>query len=426
MEDQLEQLELQVEEKMMMASKEQLLDLSTGIGMEVGGLDAMRKPKLMKEIRNYIEGKMGNTTEDQVEFYEKLSDALDTVRKDEAPGEEIAANSAPAGATVDMREDPTAQLAAALQSILLPKQESSSYPSSLYKLPLKIVGMIGDVKDGKGGKNNLNYINLCSQINDARQSGYKDGEIARAVKKAVAPSSHLRTYFDTDAAITLEKMLAMIRDYFREKTANELFTELGSLGQTQQENPTDFLIRGFQLRQKVLAASKVEGGMYDERLVQSTFCRAVRTGLVNDQIRTHMRSFLDPRSSSTTSDQDLLREMNMCSSEIDETLSKTKRQVIKKVTINEHKVVNQEDLSPILEGISRLKQQMDEMRERESRDTQSYARSNVRRTYSPGRTYRCKKCIETNASRWCQHCFNCGSEDHQARNCEHQKNGNGL
>ena len=63
----------------------------------------------------------------------------------------------------------------------------------------------------------------------------------------------------------------MVRDYFREKTSNEFFTELGTLCQTQLETPTDFMIRGFQLRQKVLVASRVEGGMYDTKLVQNTF-----------------------------------------------------------------------------------------------------------------------------------------------------------
>jgi len=58
-----------------------------------------------------------------------------------------------------------------LKSLVLP-QESSS----LFKKTLIIAGVIG----GKDGKN-INFTNLSSQINDARQSGYMDNEIARAV-----------------------------------------------------------------------------------------------------------------------------------------------------------------------------------------------------------------------------------------------------
>ena len=217
--------------------------------------------------------------------------------------------------------------------------------------------------------------------------------------------------------MSLNMMLPIIRDYFREKTSNELFSELSSLVQTQQETPTNFLIRAFQLREKVLVTSKVESGGYDEALVRSTFCRAVRTGLGNDQIRAHMKPFLNPKSSTPASDEVLLQEMNMASLEIEETLSKTNRgggETIRRVAVKENRVVNQDDLSPILEGISMLKKQMGELQEAKSASTRGDTKS-ARRT----RINQCQKCREVNA--YCQHCFRCGSEKHQARQCD-QKN----
>jgi len=440
MEDQIDQAEMMVEEGLMRAPREQLLEMAKGLNIEAVD-ETTRKPKLLRTLRTYIQANQGDDENEILEFLTKFSTALKEIADEEAnkstnaPTEENEVREVPPPVATDA----TNQLAAALQAMMRPTNETSTL-STLYKQPLKILGTIGD---GKEGKNNINYTNLCSQINDAKQSGYKDPEIARAVKKAVTPSSHLRTYFDTDDKITLSKIMTMIRDYFREKTSNELFTELGTLCQTPLETPTDFLIRAFQLRQKVMAASKVEGGMYDARLVQNTFCRAVRTGLLNDQVRAHMKSCLDP-GSHMVKDEVLLREMNAASSEYDETSSKMKRATVKRVSINESRVVNHDDLSPIIQGITMLRQQMDEMRtvnkpsyaynegasssregnqsNQERNSTNQYSRRTSR---SPARSYKCKKCKEDNVYR-CQHCFNCGSEEHQMRNCKQSKNGNGL
>ena len=101
--------------------------------------------------------------------------------------------------------------------------------------------------------------------------------------------------------------------------------------------------------------------------------------------------------------------------EIEETLSKSNRgggETIKKVVVKENRVVNQDDLSPILEGISMLKKQIDELQEAKSASTRGDTKS-TRRT----RIYQCQKCREVNNA-YCQHCFRCGSEKHQARQCD--------
>jgi hypothetical protein len=144
-----------------------------------------------------------------------------------------------------------------------------------------------------------------------------------------------------------------------------------------------------------------------------------------------MRSFL----AAPTSDEELLNEMNLATSETDETSSKLRTGAVKKVTINEcRQAVSHDDLSPILEGIELLRKQMSEMQGAQAEQGSGARRKDERRDgnqenitgrddkkpYTPYRVYKCKKCIETNAFR-CQHCFSCGSEHHQARNCD-QKN----
>ena len=216
-----------------------------------------------------------------------------------------------------------------------------------------------------------------------------------------------------------------------------MFTELGNLRQTDIESPTDFLIRALQLREKVIAASKCEGGNYTDQLVFSTFARSVRTGLINDQVRAHMKPHLDPRNRS--SDAELLQEMNHASAEHEETSSKAKKNV-KKVQVNEGRGVSHYDLSPIIQEITILRQQMEELKTTNQKHDNS--RSNFRRgrsdqrnsnqrtparsyndtsRQSPAQAYKCRKCQENNVYR-CQHCFQCGSDEHQKRQCP-QKNG---
>jgi hypothetical protein len=377
---------------------------------------------MLKTIRDFIQNGSFNDEEEELEHLNRVWTALKEVTRDATDYEGVLSGGKkdPPLTKGSVPKDPTQQLADALQSLLLPHHESSGF-----KRGLKIVGIVGE---GTDSKNSINYVNLCSQINDARQSGYKDAEIAMAVRKAVLPSSHLRTYFDTDEGITLEKMMGMIRSFYREKDSNELFTELSALCQTAHETATDFLIRSLQVRQKLLAASKAEGGMYDVKLVRNTFCRAVRTGLLNDQIRQHMKTLLNPKSPGE--DQELLEEMNAASLECEETSSKLKRGAAKRVTINEGKVVSHSDLNPIMQGMTMLKQQLDDMKNSQAKNSQAAVpdRDNSewrRNGYGPSQWEgrgRCPDCRKNGGSH-CRHCFQCGSDQHIKRDCDQPQRG---
>jgi hypothetical protein len=178
--------------------------------------------------------------------------------------------------------------------------------STTQRWQLKIVGTIGDLTDSKS----ISYINLTSQVVDAKTSGYKDNDIAVAIKKAISAKSNLRTYFDT-TTMNLQNMLDILRDYHQERSSAELFAELGTLCQITQEKSTDFLMRALQLRQRTLTASKAEGSLFDQRLVQGTFLRAVKTGLREESIRAHLAPFLVQSSTSQVEDSTLLLNSSM-------------------------------------------------------------------------------------------------------------------
>ena len=64
----------------------------------------------------------------------------------------------------------------------------------VYKLrDFKINGTIG----GLGEKDKLSYLSLSFQIENAKKLGYSDEKICAAIIRAIAPSNHLRTYFES-------------------------------------------------------------------------------------------------------------------------------------------------------------------------------------------------------------------------------------
>ena len=294
------------------------------------------------------------------------------------------------------------KLVEALQNLLLingNRSNNQSGKDNQFKRSLKISGTIGD-------KEGMNYTNLLSEINDARESGYTDIQIKVAVKKAISPNCDLRTYFDSMDNISLSSMLKTIRSLLNEKDSAELFGELSTVVQNPQEEATAFVIRCLQLKNRVNSANKLEGGLYDIKLVASTFNRAVRTGLVNDNIRNHMKPFLLDQA--TVLDEELLQQVRTASAEVDEVANKIKK--ARKVTVNESSVVStsMDTNAAILKAIQHLAKQVEGM------NKHKHTKDTSKKPYFPDR--RCQEC-KTKDMR-CIHCFNCGSSKHQQRDCD--------
>ena len=415
-ETQIENFELKFENFLMVANVDQLVELGEALNI-VGVEKEMRKTKIMKTFREFLYTNWGETSEENLPYIKHFVEAFKVILEPKQVAEKplLVGNetevSAPTGAT-----SKPAELVSLLQSLSVPRE------TSLFKRSLKILGTIGDSKD----KNCINYINLCSQVNDAKSTGYSDSEIARAVKKAILPNSYLRTYFDTEVNIDLNRMLAMLRDFFREKSSSELFSDLSTLCQSAQEKATDFLLRAFEQKAKVISASRAEGNLYDTKLVHGTFCRTVKTGLRDGSIRAHMRPFLEPTSADSTKDELLLREINLASRECDERTTKQKTATLKTIHINQASTPDQASSSnsipesstasseinsaikPLMDGLYQLQQQMKSMQDQRNKRQSS--------SNSFPKLMRCKECKDKNIYK-CTHCFKCGSESHQAKDC---------
>ena len=375
-----------------------------GNDLGVDDLDvSMKKTKIMMKLRNHITESWGEEVEEQLDYMNKVHTAISKTMKQDEVAEEDDSERITTVRTQVQPGNNTLNFSGGMSDQGLYQQQgyAQQRPHDSYsrregmpipahhtdrneeagaqvldliraladtnisqRRQLKIIGVIGDSKDAK----TINYINLLSQVTDAQASGFKDEEIARSIKKSVAANSHLRTYFDSVVTMPLKKMLSILRDFYQEKSASELFAELGQLCQNPTEKSTDFLLRAMQTRQRTTSAANAEGNLYDYKLVQGTFIRTLKTGFREESIRAQLTPFLDQNKPSD--DSVLLREASLADLEFEEKLKKQKRD--KKVTIAQANV-NSPDLEaalkPIVETMSCLQRQMGEMQQQtRSRD----------------------------------------------------------
>lgn len=113
--------------------------------------------------------------------------------------------------------------------------------------------------------------------------------------RAISPGMQLRSYLEGKTNLTLPMLRRILRSHYQEKSATDLYKQLTSEVQGIKETPQNFLIRTFDLRQKILFASQEsESGLqYDPGLVQKMFLHTVLTGLQNDNIRRDLQPYLE-------------------------------------------------------------------------------------------------------------------------------------
>ncbi|KAI8478882.1 hypothetical protein Bbelb_433810 [Branchiostoma belcheri] len=198
----------------------------------------------------------------------------------------------------------------------------------------------------------------------------KDFKITgQIVIKAIPPSSHLRSYLEGQDQLSLEIVEQVVRAHCSQETATDLYRQLSLANQGVGESPTEFLMRGMSLRDRVVAASKEEDGLYDAKLVQAMFLRSVQTGLRDNNIRMEMKPHLVANSNS--SDVLLLEKMSRA-------------------------IVDQKERDEKLASTSSPQQ----------------VHVNKITVTSP----RCNQCTQQGME-LCRHCFRCGGNNHIARWC---------
>lgn len=273
--------------------------------------------------------------------------------------------------------------------------------TSTFRKELKITGTIGGKKEQR-----LDYLSLCSQIAEARQRGYEEDEICFAIKKAVSPSSGIKAYLDSlHTNVSLNDVLTCVRSSYQEKSVSELFQDLTKMCQSSSENAQEFLFRALGLRQKVQAASNAtEDIRYDPSLIQQTFLHSVLTGLKSETVRSHIKPFLDKNC--RAKDCVLIEEMGRVCAEENERISKMNTNWRKEAPKVQEVSTGMKDLAEQLKSLGeQMKEVKAEMVSMKKDGKPSWKKS------------KCDACSQKN-ERFCSHCFKCGQEGHQSRNCQ--------
>ena len=287
-----------------------------------------------------------------------------------------------------------------------------------FRKDFKILGQLGDPKTC------LSFTSFRRQVEDGQGKGYKDSEIIEGIIRAIQPQNKLRSYLEGRPSLDLHKVISIIRSYYKEHTATELYQQLSTLAQETRKTPQDFLFRALDLRQRVIFASKEKTGSamtYDDKLVQSMTLHALSTGMKDENIR---HSFDITLAKEGVSDEELISALNTITAREQERHSKLDR---KGTRVNQIETTDDKEVKekkPFTEGklnadLKALKAEVDQLRqEMGKRNPQPMGPDQERKK----RTFRqCRWCEENKSSSKCDHCFKCGSSEHFSRGCR-QKN----
>lgn len=296
--------------------------------------------------------------------------------------------------------------------------------NSALRREFKIVGTIG----APNNKERVTYMNLCSQIEDARSKNYSDKEICQALRKAVSPGTELRTVLDAKVDMTLETMLTFVRGYLQEKTATELYHELNSMSQKDDEDPQTFVLRAMGVRERIVKASASDssGIHYDTKMIQSLFLHTIRTGLNDIAVKSEVKELLRD---DETLDEEILSALNTAALEEHQRKAKTETVAKKRVAINEASIRDSrtagasvsaidELMSPLLDTMKVMKEELKSLRhDVNSMHTQRGGGRGGGRGRGRGGRRACEHCQRDNTGANCKHCWICGAGDHKSFDC---------
>ena len=270
----------------------------------------------------------------------------------------------------------------------------------------------------------MKYLDICRQVADGRNKGYRDEEILSGLRRAVATGA-VKTVIDSQTNASLEEILLFLRSFLKERTPAELHNDLSQMSQKESQTAISFFMEALQTRQLIVVGSQVEGTVsYDPALVKSTFLHTIRTGLRDETVRAHMLPLLSD--ANPVDDNTLIRELHRAVGEAEERLKKLQESHHQKKSSAKVNVVEtspelamimkklEESQAQMMENKNQMKVMQEQMAEIMKKETGGKAPF-----WRPG----CDACKANNQSSSCRHCWKCGEDEHKAQEKDKCKKG---
>ena len=212
-----------------------------------------------------------------------------------------------------------------------PKHTLSLPDNCLLRKDFRLHGQIGIANQ----PDKLSFISLINQIDSGLSKGHKEKEIIEAVIRAIVPSLPLRSYLESVKDLTLNQLKSILRSHYREKQGAELYQMLATLSQLPGEDPRSFLLKGMNIRQKLILQGSQEDPYnltYNPEHVQMLFLKSLKTAFQSERITNFMKPHLENLS---ISDENLILHLNKAISEEEERQAKLAFQKKSKTVVNE-------------------------------------------------------------------------------------------
>ena len=424
----IEKLECEVDSSLMKLNKDQLIEIAAGISLDKKYEDKS-KLTVLKNIRKYIDGQEDTL---KYELLSKLQKVLDTEYSITEPAVKVKEE-----VVNEQNEEEANKVNNIELKVEVPKTEIddvSKIKPVYVAREFKIRGVISNQ-----GKNSLSYISLMRQIKAGEAKGIPPSEIMYAILEAVDPNTNLRIYLDKLPNLDLTQVRQIIRDHYREKTTSDMYQELVNMVQKPEEDPLDFLMQALGVRQKICYCSEDDESIkYNDSLIQGVFLQTIGTGLSNENICAHMKPFLKQLG---ITDPELIHQMKIATRFEEERARKQCQPTSRKGARVSHVQANKpseskdpnqklidaiESLTAKVSEISSIKSDVEGLKLQMAEITnQSSKPAKTRENAKPlNRRIGCKDCLENNIAP-CKHCFNCGKENHTAKECRQPKSDQG-